>query len=741
MLEKEALMVRALATERALTAFEHARVEAQATRRQQGAGLTQFSQQVLPEAGTVCPRHQRQQHQRVFQHMQRVGEAEAIRIQACLRSRGSHEHADGIMSQHQAVQLLQHAQRRAAAQGKVGQPLMGARLVDAEFDLPALMIQQDQFLGGSLLRIQQGSDQPMHSARISPAAVARTGHACQGPCQWRVKPILDDAQGERGLQPWTRLGGQLHQVAAILKDLGGLGEHARFQASQSVGSTGTQGGTDGTREQATIQQHEHVLLQRAHQPFEQMVFTDATGSKQRIHQCMRADFGQVEAAGLRIRAGGGIAVQAPEESGIGRRISHVFQRTIDGHQPEAKGECPRGLWAGKGPTHLPEESAQHANTQGLSSIAQGSFGGRSLATGCTQPAPGARKMRIERLQRVARKQAQQDHQVDHQQVRQFAFPLFPAIMLGQQVSHHLAWIHLLQGGDLNLLAQLVSGVQLRYLKRHRRTPFWLVERRFLPVCQNWSPFSTYFNGIGPKGKPPTEDLNLFIGEPEDVPDRPFGLGLPNRRAYARRYYHFVGYVLGFDPATYADRSKIRAALGYDERPLIVASIGGTAVGKDLLALCAAAYPHIRQRVEDVHMILVCGPGVDPASLRVPEGVEVRGYVPRLFEHLAACDLAIVQGGGTTTLELTALQRPFIYFPLEGHFEQELTVAKRLARQRAGQKLVYSQMTPETLADTAVRLLGSQVTWPPLAANGAQRAAELITALLPVEHREVVRDVR
>jgi Glycosyltransferase family 28 C-terminal domain len=248
-------------------------------------------------------------------------------------------------------------------------------------------------------------------------------------------------------------------------------------------------------------------------------------------------------------------------------------------------------------------------------------------------------------------------------------------------------------------------------------------------------------GGGPKGKPPTEDLNLFIGEPEDVPDRPFGLGLPNRRAYARRYYHFVGYVLGFDPVTYADRSKIRAALGYDERPLIVASIGGTAVGKDLLALCAAAYPHIRQRVENVHMILVCGPGVDPASLRIPEGVEVRGYVPRLFEHLAACDLAIVQAGGTTTLELTALQRPFIYFPLEGHFEQELTVAKRLARQQAGQKLVYSQMTPETLADMAVRLLGSQVTWSPLAANGAQRAAELITALLPVKHREVVRDVR
>jgi len=85
---------------------------------------------------------------------------------------------------------------------------------------------------------------------------------------------------------------------------------------------------------------------------------------------------------------------------------------------------------------------------------------------------------------------------------------------------------------------------------------------------------------GLRGKPPTqEDLTHFIGEPEDVADRPFGLWLPNRREYARRYYHFVGYAFGFDPAEYADKAKVRAGLGYDEeRPLIVCSIGGTGGG-------------------------------------------------------------------------------------------------------------------------------------------------------------------
>lgn len=83
------------------------------------------------------------------------------------------------------------------------------------------------------------------------------------------------------------------------------------------------------------------------------------------------------------------------------------------------------------------------------------------------------------------------------------------------------------------------------------------------------------------------------------------------------------------------------------------------------------------------MVVVCGPRIDPTTIDAPPGVDVRGYVPRLYEHFAACDVAVVHGGGTSTLELTALRRPFVYFPLEGHAEQTLVVAKRLAREGAG----------------------------------------------------------
>src|SRR5215218_2483981 len=239
-----------------------------------------------------------------------------------------------------------------------------------------------------------------------------------------------------------------------------------------------------------------------------------------------------------------------------------------------------------------------------------------------------------------------------------------------------------------------------------------------------------FNWIwsgGPHGKPPTrQDLTLFIGEPEDVLDKPFGFLLPNRREYAHRYYHFVGYAFPFDPANYTDKEKVRAALGYDEEcPLVVCSVGGTSVGADLLRLCVASYPHIQERVGDVRMVVVCGPRIDPASIEVPSGVEVRGYVPRLYEHLGACDVAVVQGGGTTTLELTALRRPFIYFPLEGHFEQNLVVAKRLARHGAGKLMLYSETTPEMLAEEVVGQLGRQASWAKIPTDGARRAAMLI----------------
>ena len=238
-------------------------------------------------------------------------------------------------------------------------------------------------------------------------------------------------------------------------------------------------------------------------------------------------------------------------------------------------------------------------------------------------------------------------------------------------------------------------------------------------------------GGGPRGKRPAFDRTLFVGEAEDIADRPLGWRLPNRREYARRHFEFLGYVLAFDAdALLTDRATLRHRLGYDERPLIICSVGGTAVGADLLRRCAKAFPAIAEHIPTARMVLVCGPRLDPATIDAPSEVEVRGFVPRLYEHFAVCDAAVVQAGGTTTLELTALRRPFIYVPLEGHVEQNLTVAPRVARHHAGERRTLADLSPQTLADDVSRLLSTTPTWPAIPTHGARRAAKLIAEVLP-----------
>lgn len=230
-----------------------------------------------------------------------------------------------------------------------------------------------------------------------------------------------------------------------------------------------------------------------------------------------------------------------------------------------------------------------------------------------------------------------------------------------------------------------------------------------------------------KIKPPY-DLALFVGEMQDVPDITFGFMLPNRRDLARAMYTFVGYIFPFVVAAFNNKQEMRQRLGYGAGPLVIASIGGTAIGKELLELCGEAYIFAKDRIPGLKLILVTGPRLAANSLKLPEGVVVKGFIPRLYEHFAACDLAIVQGGATSTLELTALRRPFLYFPLEGHCEQA-NVARMLKQHGAGIRMSLKDSTPESLARTIIESIGKEVTYPDIPADGAQKAAQHIVNLL------------
>ena len=154
--------------------------------------------------------------------------------------------------------------------------------------------------------------------------------------------------------------------------------------------------------------------------------------------------------------------------------------------------------------------------------------------------------------------------------------------------------------------------------------------------------------------PRLRDRAIFVGEPDDVVPGTFGPGLPSIREWTEAHFRFPGYVTGFDPASLSDRNELREELGYrpDEKVCIV-TVGGSGVGEHLLRRAIAAYPAAKRAVPDLRMIAVAGPRIDPAALPSHEGLEVRAFVPELYRHLAACDLAVVQGGLTTCMELVA----------------------------------------------------------------------------------------
>ncbi|HEX6713705.1 MAG TPA: glycosyltransferase, partial [Thermoleophilaceae bacterium] len=230
--------------------------------------------------------------------------------------------------------------------------------------------------------------------------------------------------------------------------------------------------------------------------------------------------------------------------------------------------------------------------------------------------------------------------------------------------------------------------------------------------------------------PRVRDRAVYVGDLEDIVPHSFGDDLPLIRDWTEEHFSFAGYVTGFDPAAFADREKLRAELGYrpDEQVCIV-TVGGSGVGGDLLRRVIAAFPEAKESVPALRMVVVAGPRIDPASLPSHEGLEVRTYVHELYRHLAACDLAVVQGGLTTSMELTANRRPFLYFPLRHHFEQNFHVRHRLDRYGAGRCMDFERDGPSEIAEAIATEIGRDVDYRPVETDGAARAAALIAELL------------
>jgi pimeloyl-ACP methyl ester carboxylesterase/predicted glycosyltransferase len=230
--------------------------------------------------------------------------------------------------------------------------------------------------------------------------------------------------------------------------------------------------------------------------------------------------------------------------------------------------------------------------------------------------------------------------------------------------------------------------------------------------------------------PAVRDRAIFVGAPDDVIPMSFGTDLPRMRDWVPRHFDFAGYIIGEHPRTFGSRAELRQSLGYraDERVCIV-SVGGSGVGAHLIRRVLQSYPIVQARLPELRMVVVAGPRIDLSLLDAPAGVELRAFVPNLDRHLAACDLALVQGGLTTCMELAAAGTPFIYFPLKNHFEQNFHVAHRLERYRAGRRMEFATATPEMIAEAMVVQLSAPANFEPVEAGGAARAARMLADLI------------
>ena len=230
--------------------------------------------------------------------------------------------------------------------------------------------------------------------------------------------------------------------------------------------------------------------------------------------------------------------------------------------------------------------------------------------------------------------------------------------------------------------------------------------------------------------PRIRDRSIFVGNTSDIVPEVFGPDLPKISDWTSEHFDFSGYITGFVPPSPDEAAAWRRDLGYrDDEQVCVVTVGGSGVGRALLEKAIAAFPLAKQALPELRMVVVAGPRIDPASLPSHPGLEVRGYVDRLYRHLCVCDLAIVQGGLTTTMELTAAKRPFLYFPLRNHFEQNHHVRHRLDQYGAGRCMDFATTDDEALAAAISAEIVRTVDYRDVETDGAERAAAMIAQLI------------
>ena len=132
------------------------------------------------------------------------------------------------------------------------------------------------------------------------------------------------------------------------------------------------------------------------------------------------------------------------------------------------------------------------------------------------------------------------------------------------------------------------------------------------------------------------DRAIFVGNPDDIVARPFGAGLPAIRDWTEEHFAFSGYITGFTPPPpdevpgLARRARLPTTTSWcASSPSAAAASGGRSSTRSSPPTRSA-----KRQLPALRMVAVAGPRIDPAAFPSHPGLEVHGYVDRLYRHLS-----------------------------------------------------------------------------------------------------------
>lgn len=232
-------------------------------------------------------------------------------------------------------------------------------------------------------------------------------------------------------------------------------------------------------------------------------------------------------------------------------------------------------------------------------------------------------------------------------------------------------------------------------------------------------------------RPKVRDLSLYIGDPDDLVETPMGEGLPGVRDWTEAHFRCLGYV---DPLAGRSADLLRRASHRRNADAIacLVAVGGSGIGSAMIERLARAAPQLERKFPGLRLHIVTGPAIDPNSLPRHPAVRYHGFVPDFPALAAACDIAIVQGGLSSCMELAALGKPFAYVPLARHFEQLVHVNHRLQRRGLGLRAEFDDLVDfERLQNLVATLLNTRNTRSRLdsSASATNAAASAIAELI------------